>query len=463
MEEMRRLAPILLLTASVAAQPAWIEEIAAKAETAHWSTRWEAVLAFAGKARGEDLFALRPLLLRDARARVRGAVAWAAVLEPRVANATLLGLALKKDKSAEVRFAAAAALAVHRDRRAVEALITALQKETDPRVRLRIADTLRQLTPGPCLLEAEAWRAWWNEHKADPRFQPADEPPRSKEYEGVVLETRTVAIVRKPGDRKGPPPHVLVLPPFGFNRAIWGSYMLPLRRFANVSSVMLPSVQQLTGRSGYGKDIPVYPVDRLVRALDRYRAEKKIESFLVLAPGASGWIAMRYAQVYPERVRALMLIDTALDKQAYADSLMRASARGNKGERFTADTLMHRNNARFNRRTLDRLQAYGIERGFHDRADLEIGHLYARARQPQGFATVPDIRWGKRAQLDVPALFVYSAASPLSGHVEMMRITKHFPRAVVTPLSNARGLPYVEENAKLFEVIDAFLTKHGLR
>ena len=117
----------------------------------------------------------------------------------------------------------------------------------------------------------------------------------------------------------------------------------------------------------------------------------------------------------------------------------------------------------FNRRTLDRLQAYGIERGFYDLADLEIAYFYTRARQPQGFATVPDIRWGKRAQLDVPALFIYSAASPLSGHTEMMRITKHFPNAMVTPLSEARGLPYVEANEKFFEVLDVFLAKHKLR
>ena len=82
----------------------------------------------------------------------------------------------------------------------------------------------------------------------------------------------------------------------------------------------------VTGRSGYGKDIPIYPVDRLVRALDRYRAARKIESFLILAPGASGWFAMRYAQLHPERVRALLLLDTAVDKAAKAPLLNRLGA-----------------------------------------------------------------------------------------------------------------------------------------
>ena len=66
-------------------------------------------------------------------------------------------------------------------------------------------------------------------------------------------------------------------------------------------------------------------------------------------------------------------------------------------------------------------------------------------------------------RLAFPLVIVQFAASPLSGHTEMMRITKHFPNAMVTPLSNARGLPYVEANEKLFKVLDVFLTKHKLR
>ncbi|MEM8884586.1 MAG: HEAT repeat domain-containing protein [Planctomycetota bacterium] len=458
---MRRALVLLFLLAGPAAAQT-LDAIAEQAAQPGWRARWAAVRALAAKAGGEELFKIRPMLLRDERAGVRAAIAWAAVLEPEIANATLLGLALRKDKQASVRFAAAYALVHHRDRRAVEALIAALETESDRRVRLRCVETLRTLTPAPCLLEAADWRAWWAKHRDDARFKPADEAPRRGEYEGLVLETRTVAAVPSKKTKRGPPPHVLVLPPFGFTRAIYGGYLQPLQQSANLTYVTLPSVQSLTGRSGYGTDVPIYPVDRLVRALDRYRATMKIESFLVLAPGASGWIAMRYAQLFPDRVQALLLLDTALDKKAYAEGLMRAARKGDRGEKFTADTLMHRNNVPFNAATLDRLQALRLERGFLDRGDFEIGRLYAHARDPQGFATVPEIRWGKRARLDVPALFVYSGAGAFAGHRDMMRITKHFPQAMVTPLAGARGMPYVETNEKLFEIVAAFLAKNGL-
>ncbi|MHC4953839.1 MAG: hypothetical protein ACYTGZ_08110 [Planctomycetota bacterium] len=460
-----RLALLLALAGSPAwaAEPAPLEEVLTAADSAHWRSRWAAVKELARRGHGEGVFAIRPLLIRDKRPRVRSAVAWACVLAPDLGNATLLGIALKKDADPGVRFAAAHALVHHDDRRAVDALVLALAAEEEPRVRLRIVSTLRSLTPAPCLLDAVAWKTWWDKSRKDPRFQPADEAPKKGSYEGVVLETRSVAVVRKKGERRGPPPHVLILPPFGWSTQIYGANLLPLRRHANLTYVRLPSVQTLTGRSGYGKDIPVYPVDRLVRALDRYRTSMKIESFLVLAPGASGWIAMRYAQLYPERVRGLMLLDTALDKQAYVGALQRGSARGNRGEKFVANTLMQRNNAPFSRGTLDKLHTIGLESGFHDRADLEIAHLWNYAREPQGFATVPDIRWGKRARLDVPALFLYSASSPFSGHTEMFRIQKHFPKSMVTPISGARALPYVEENGKFHEIVDAFLAKYELK
>jgi len=451
----------LLSAVLLLGQLPWLDALTEEADAPQWRSRWAAVRGLAARADGEDALAVRPLLLRDERPRVRAAVAWAAVLAPQAANATLLGLALKNDKSAEVRFGAAFALVHHRDRRAVDALVTALVREKDVRVRLRIIATLRSLTPAPCLLDADAWRVWWAKNRHNPRFEPADKPARRAEYKGVSLETRTFAIV--PGDKKkkkGPPPEILVLPPFGWTTAFYGPYLQPLRAHANLTFAKLPSVQQLTGRTGYGTDVPLYPVDRLVHALDAFRAEQKIESFILFASGASGWIAMRYAQLYPKRSRALLLVDTALDRAAYVNALMRASARGDKGEKFTADTLMHKNRVPFNRRTLDLLQAYGVERGFHDRSSLELGHLYHFAREPQGFATVPDIRWGKHAVIEVPTLFCYSAASAFSGHREMMRITKHFPNAMVTPLSQARAMPFVESQEKFMEVVEAFLKKH---
>jgi pimeloyl-ACP methyl ester carboxylesterase len=455
---MRALLTILLLV-TVARAADW-DEVLAEADAADWRRRWPAVVAIS-RATGDDVFRLRGRLLRDERPRVREAIAWACVLEPSLGQSTLLGLALKKDDAAPVRRAAARALIHFPDRRAVAALVEALVRERDVRTRLRIVATLRALTPAPCLLDGEAWSAWWSKHEADPRFQPADEPARKGEYEGVVLETRTVAPIPGKGGHRRKPPHVLVLPQFGWSTAAFGPYLLPLRERAALSWVRLPTVQQLTGRSGFGDDIPTYPVDRLVRALERFRASLKIERFVVLAHGASGWIAMRYAVKYPKHCAGLVLIDTALDKEAYAGSLQRAAAYGDATEKYAARTLMGQGSMRLTEPILHRLQADGITHGFLDPADLEAAWMFHHAREPQGFATVPDISWSRHRRIDLPAVFVYSAASAFSGHRDAGRIQRHFPNSLVAPINEARGMPFVEENTAFHRVLAHWFDKLG--
>jgi len=435
-----------------------LDALLERAAADHWSARWKAVTEIAAQPAGDGVFRLRALLLRDPRPRVREAIAWACMLRPELGSATLLGIALKKDRDPAVRRAAAIALVHHKDRRAVTALVEALATERDPRTRLQIVATLRALTPAPCLMSPKRWKSWWQANAHDPRFAPADEQPRRATYDGVPLETRTVARIPGPGKRLEPR-HVLVLPAFGWSAASFGPYLLPLRARAAITWVRLPSVQQLTGRSGYGTDLPVYPVGRLVKALEAFRRARRIDRFIVLAQGASGWIAMRYALAYKRRCAGLILIDTALDKQAYAASLARGAARGTKTERWIANTLMGRNSVRLTPATLDRLQALNLEAGFQDPADLEIAWMFATAREPQGFATVPEIAWARHKTLEIPALFLYSAASVFSGHRDADRIRDHFPNSLVAPLKETRGLPYVERNPDFFRVIDAFFAR----
>ena len=457
----RSCAVLLVLCAVARSEGVSYDAIFVQAAAKTWRARWHAVEQLARVPLDDGIFErLRPALLTDERAEVREAIAWAADLEPRLLSATLLGLALQRDKDPRVRRAAARALRHHRDRRAVNALVKALQKEDDARTRLRIIQTLRELTPAPCLLDAEAWRDWWSNNDSDPRFKPADEPPRKETYDGVVLETKTVEAVPRDKTNVRPLPHVLVLPSFGWNTEMYGPYLLPLRERSALTWVRLPSVQALTGRSGYGADVPVYPVGRLVRALDRFRAAHKIDRFLILASGASGWFAMRYAQKHPSRCAGLLLIDTILDTEAYLEALQRGAAFGDKGEKWTAKTLMKQNSAPHNRATLDRLHVYGIERGFYDRSDLEIAHLYKQAREPQGFASVPPLKFKGRVRIKVPTIFVYSAASAFSGHRDAVRIGKHFPNSLVTPIRNTRGMAYVETNDEFHRVLNHYFDRY---
>ncbi len=470
---LRRRGPSLILAAvlalglgGVAPRPAQADaatDVAAlldAASTGRWAQRWAAVRRLAGQT-GSAQFAVRAALLRDRRPEARAAIAWACSLEPDLATATLLASAIKREESAAVRRGLARALARFKDRRAIGALIGALASETDARTKLHIVSVLRTLTPAPCLMDASAWQAWWKKHAHDPRFAPTDQPPTAKEYDGVRLETRTVAQVPTKKPTRAPP-HLLVLPPFGWNTNIFGPYLTPLREVATITWVTLPSVQKLTGRSGYGDDLPTYPVARLVRALEKFREQRNVERFVLIAPGASGWFAMRYALDYPKQCAGLILIDTALDKAAYRDILQRAAARGTKDERFVAKTLMGQNSVPFNKATLNRMHGITMNRSFLEAGDLEAAWTFGRARVPQGFASVPDIAWARHRKVDVPALFLYSGVSGFSGHRHADRIQRHFRRSLVAPIKECYNAPYIERNLDFHRVVRTWLKKFEL-
>ena len=65
-------------------------------------------------------------------------------------------------------------------------------------------------------------------------------------------------------------------------------------------------------------------------------------------------------------------------------------------------------------------------------------------------------------RIETPALWIYSAGSAASGHVDAARIGKHFPNSMVAPVLETRARPFVEENAKFHEIVEAFLRRSKL-
>jgi len=292
-------------------------------------------------------------------------------------------------------------------------------------------------------------KCWKRQAKLAPKVRPF----RRRQYGGLVIETRTVA---RPGAQ-----HVLILPQLGATAGTFSPHLLPLLEHASVTWVRLPKVQAITGRTGMYTDVAVFPVDPLVAALEAFRKEQKISRFVVLGEYAAGWIAMRFAQRHRRSCAGLILIDTPLDKPAFVGSLLHAAKRGTPGEKWTARLLMSPNAILLSPANADRIHARELASGYADAADLEIGWNFFRADQPGGFSEVPDIAWKEDQQLDLPALFIYSAASPFSGHRHAARIRQHFPQAMLVPFRKVRAMPYVKECAAFQKAVTSFLDARG--
>jgi hypothetical protein len=75
---------------------------------------------------------------------------------------------------------------------------------------------------------------------------------------------------------------------------------------------------------------------------------------------------------------------------------------------------------------------------------------------------VPPLRLDRKRTIDAPALFVFPAASPLSGHYEAQRVRDAFPKGLVATLEDTRGLPWVDRHDEFYRVVRGFVDRYGL-
>ncbi|MEN8149319.1 MAG: hypothetical protein ABFS86_05815 [Planctomycetota bacterium] len=427
----------------------------------HWFLRGRAAEALS-QVTDESLRAeLRLELLTGEEWMIREGIALAFALTPVKGDAEALADGMS-DEAWEVRRAAAIALEEIISKESMLALILALRREKDARVSVHIADTLRRVTGRDFGRDGEKWIAWWEKHK-DEIFKGVDEEVKARDLGGIKLETVTVATRRRPEGGEEDHLDIFVLAPLGWSHRIYRPWLNELTRFGRVTYVNLPRIQDLTGSSGYGPKAPTYPVERLVKALEKLREELGRNRVVLFAEGATGWIATRYAVRHTKRTAGLIVLNGYLDKASYALALGRLARSPMPGERWAALTLMGQTPDEHDEPCHRRVGLTMLTGRLPTPSDL-LGHLFwERARDPQGFVTVPEMKLKERAKIEIPSLFYFGGKSRMSGYGDAARIRKHFPNNVIAVMLESRGYPYVTEYDKFYEVMERFFEYHGLR
>jgi pimeloyl-ACP methyl ester carboxylesterase len=445
--------------------PRSLPELREVLKVPHWFVRGHAAVALS-KVTDEALRAeLRLDLLTHEEWRVREGMAFAFALEPVKGDAEALSDALSDDDW-EVRRGAAIALAEIVSKESLKALIGALRKEKDPRVSVRIADTLRRVTGRDLGRDGDAWLAWWEKHK-DEILKGTEEELKRRDFGGVKLETVTVATKRTlPGEKA--PLEIFVLAPLGWSHDVFRPWLDELSRFGRVTYVKLPRIDDLTGSSGYGESAPTYPVSKLVKALEELRKElygkrKGKNQVVIFAEGAAGWIAERYAISYRKRTAGLVILNGWIDAESYVKAIARMARSPRGSERWAALTLMNQTKDPHDRATYRRISRVLLTTRLADRADLSAWLLWSRAQDPQGFVTVPQIKLGDRFRLEIPTVFFFGANDRRSGFLDAERIRTHFPKNVIAVMGKSRGFPFADEYEKFYDVLDRFFEYYGLR
>lgn len=403
-----------------------------------------------------------------------------------------------------VQRAAAIALGNLPDKRCVEPLIAKWEKlcgadnkdpDKDFQVWIHILEALEKITreknmPGP-----QDWRGWWTVVK-DTWEVPTGDPAAEDEGSGEVVRTRvrgTNINTRVRG--KGLP--LLVLPDYGLEKDYLETYLRNLEDTNRILYMTLPGAADFVDpplQNAPGLPMPWYPLERIVDAFEALHKELveagtiENEPFAILAHGMTCWVAMKYAEKYPGRVRKMILIAPFSGNKAWSDGRQRAERRGQE----TGDVEMeHHAQSQQYENGAPRYQAAAGEEQvalsrkdfttcFADQGDLEIGRILGpmvekqvgdngraqchQAERPMGGVFIPDFSLFQTRKVPVQVLIMFGQHSVRTSIEDMNAIRAHYGSAVVKTFRQSSGMPFIEENEEFVDTVRRFMgTRRGRR
>ncbi len=444
------------------ANPRSLPELVGVLAKGHWFVRGTAIEAVAAIPDGPLRSELRLHLVTHEDPWVREGIAYAMSVRPVVGDGEAL-IGAMDDADWHVRRTAARALGEIVSRDGVERLIGAIQAETDLRVMVWVGASLRGIVGRELGRDPAIWAAWWERNKDRPEWKRQGDEVTREEFAGIPLETFTVdsPVDTEEVARRRNRPDLFVLAPFGYTHDYFRPYLDEAAQFVRITYVTLPTVQELTGQSGYGRGIPVYPVDRLARALDELREAKGKEQIIVMAAGPVIWIAEKYALRFPKRTAGLVLVNGWLDRESYGNALLRLGRDGTRSEKWAANLLLGNIDAQHTPEEGQRLRRVFLTHALTDRRDSEAWRLWRRTARDHGFVTVPDIQFTRRVKIETPTLFTFPGESPFSGGADedLRRIRASFkkPTPVTAVLRDSRGMAHMEDPQEFLRILERFL------
>ena len=451
------------------ANPRSLPELVTVLGSGHWYVRGAAIDALATVPPGPLRSELRLHLITHDDEWVREGIAYAMATGPTPGDADAL-VAAMDDPSWRVRRTAARALGEIVSRDGVGRLVQCAEEETDLRVLIWARASLRGIAGTDMGRARGAWQAWWERHKDRPEWVRQGEEVTREEFAGVPLETVTLDVypdeASGDSDRDRKRPDLFVLAPFGYSHDWFRPYLDEAAADLRITYVTLPSVEELTGASGYGRAIPVYPVDRLAKALDELRKRHEKEQVVVMAAGPVAWIAERYAVRYKKSVAGLILVNGWLDRSAYAAALLRLDAEGTASERWATSLLLGEVDYEHSPEESRRMRRIFLTHALSDRRDSEAWRLWNTAAREHGFVTVPPIDFDRHTKIEIPTLFTFPGESPFSGGTpdDLRRIRESFrkPPPITAVLRGCHGLGHVEDPEGFLRILRGYLRSADL-
>lgn len=245
------------------------------------------------------------------------------------------------------------------------------------------------------------------------------------------------------------------------------TYLLPGMRGLAVNRRVVFYDQRGSGRTEGEVDSSTVSFDRFVEDVEAIRATLGLGKVAVLGHSWGGLVAMRYAAQYPERLQALVLMNTVEPGRKYATQSMQLMRRKQTPEDSAAFAeilrspgLRQRDTAAVNAMLRVAFRGTFADRSLANQLAINLDPRTARnmgrvATLVMGSSGATDL-WREAATIKVPTLIVQGAedAMPMAMPREL---AETIPGAQLRVIEGAGHFPYIEKPAETFAAINNFL------
>lgn len=251
---------------------------------------------------------------------------------------------------------------------------------------------------------------------------------------------------------------------------MYHKYLLPGMKGLAESHRVIFYDQRGVGRTEGAVDSTTVSFDRFLSDIDAIGDSLHLGRFVLLGHSFGGLLAMRYAARHPERLRALVIMNTAEPGQRYAAQsrpIMRRKQTPEDSAELRrivqSDAFKRRDSSAVNPMLRTFFRASFADPSLANQLDIHEDQRTSQNMVPVAMLVMGRLGpnfdlWPEVATIRVPTLVVHGAEDLVP--LDMPReLAQKIPGAQLVIIERAGHFPYIEKPAETFAAINQFLSR----
>ncbi|MDC1142556.1 alpha/beta hydrolase, partial [Planctomycetota bacterium] len=324
------------------------------------------------------------------------------------------------------------------------------------------------------------WKLWYDQEREDGKLKFRTREKFKDEFADADLEGHSF-VRTKP---RATDLELLVLPNLGKSDEYWYPSIFELNKTFKCTFIQLPdcsrmkNLKYMKDRTGQvNRTAFEYPLEQLVDVFEKRREKFEQKKVGLIAHGVSGWVALEYLRLHPDKIAFAIIINTWSGKQSREAGRNQMAGFKGKDEAYKhhAEDLIYDPNGRVGSLSLNDeekmwSQTGSIRRQGGDLKALEpifygVFQQYRVKQESNQRILVPDYEFtqmNKRKKIDTPVLFIHGGMDPMFVEKDQKDYAKTFTKMQWEVFEDAGCTPWADDPQRFFDSVNTLMDKYKI-